>query len=162
MTLLKHFIREGEAMIAGEEQGSGKGSACLSFNVGETWAQLKRSDLGWGRGRLQLQERKMKRLKEMFEKGYGIQGKVGGAPFILFIIKYDYLLKEPQIRRQKKNLTESCQLPMVLTFCWDFFLSSKYIYIFEVFFWTIVDLQCCVSSDVQNSDSVLCIYTYNT
>ena len=35
MTLLKHFIREGEAMIAGEEQGSGKGSAWLSFNVGE-------------------------------------------------------------------------------------------------------------------------------
>ena len=65
-------------------------------------------------------KRKMKRLKEMFEKDYEIQGKVGGAPFILFIIKYDYLLKEPQIRRQK-NLTESCQLPMVLTFCWDFF-----------------------------------------
>ena len=69
-------------------------------------------------------KRKVKRLREMFENGYGIQGKGGGVPFILFIIKYDYLLKEPQIRRPK-NLPESCRLPMVLTFCWDFFLSSK-------------------------------------
>ena len=62
----------------------------------------------------------------MFEKDYGIQGKGGGVLFyfiylfilfyllylfyfiyfnffILFILKYDYLLKEPQIRRQKKS-----------------------------------------------------------
>ena len=31
-----HFIRKGEAVIAGEEHGSRKGSACLSFNVGES------------------------------------------------------------------------------------------------------------------------------
>ena len=61
----------------------------------------------------------------MFEKDYGIQGKGGGVLFyfiylfiyfiyyiyfilfilifFLFILKYDYLLKEPQIRRQKKS-----------------------------------------------------------
>ena len=47
-------------------------------------------------------KRKVKKLREMFEKDYGIQGKGGGVPFILFIIKY-YSLTEPQIRKQKKS-----------------------------------------------------------
>ena len=47
-------------------------------------------------------KRKVKKLKEMFEKDYAIQGKGRGVPFILFIIKY-YLLTEPQIRKQKKS-----------------------------------------------------------
>ena len=42
-------------------------------------------------------KRKVKRLREMFENGYGIQGKGGGVPFILFIIKYDYFMRSQRV-----------------------------------------------------------------